>query len=84
MPTEGIKIEKYFHKNLGLYFTDGFGTDGSVVKGLNRLTNVYRATNTHIHHSTVTLTVSAVWYLNNSLNAVNVWNCMQFLFTTMI
>ena len=34
MPTEGIKIEKHFCKNLGLYFTDGFGSDGSVVKGL--------------------------------------------------
>ena len=34
MPIEGIKIEKYFCKNLGLYFTDGFGSDGSVVKGL--------------------------------------------------
>ena len=34
MPTEGIKIEKHFLKNLGLYFTDGFGSDGSVVKGL--------------------------------------------------
>ena len=34
MPTEGIKIEKHFCKNLGLYFTNGFGSDGSVVKGL--------------------------------------------------
>ena len=34
MPTEGIKIHKHFRKNLGLYFTDGFGSDGSVVKGL--------------------------------------------------
>ena len=55
MPTEGIKIEKHFRKNLGLYFTDGFGSDGSVVKGLNRLTNVYRATNTHIHAIGLTL-----------------------------
>ena len=29
-----IKIEKHFRKNLGLYFTDGFGSDGSLVKGL--------------------------------------------------
>ena len=35
MPAEGIKIEKHFCKNLGQYFTDGFGSDGSVVKGLN-------------------------------------------------
>ena len=35
MPAEGIKIEKHFRKNLGQYFTDGFGSDGSVVKGLN-------------------------------------------------
>ena len=35
MPTEGIKIEKHFCKSLGLYFTDGFGSDGSVVKGLS-------------------------------------------------
>ena len=34
MPAEGIKIEKHFCKNLGQYFTDGFGSDGSVVKGL--------------------------------------------------
>ena len=34
MPTEGIEIEKLFCKNLGLYFMDGFGSDGSVVKGL--------------------------------------------------
>ena len=39
MPTEGIKIEKHFCKNLGLYFTDGFGSDGSVVKGLNIIAN---------------------------------------------
>ena len=31
---EGIKIEEHFCTNLGLYFTDGFGSDGSVVKGL--------------------------------------------------
>ena len=37
MPTEGIKIEKHFRKNLGLYFTDGFRSDGSVVKGINHL-----------------------------------------------
>ena len=35
MPTGGIKIEKkQFRKNLGLYFTDGSGSDGSVAKGL--------------------------------------------------
>ena len=34
MPIEGIEIEKLFRKNLGLYFTDGFGSDGSKVKGL--------------------------------------------------
>ena len=34
MPTDGLIIEKHFCKNLGLYFTDGFGSDGSVVKGL--------------------------------------------------
>ena len=34
MPVKGIKIEKHFRKNLGQYFTDGFGSDGSVVKGL--------------------------------------------------
>ena len=36
MPIEGIKIEKHFRKNLGLYFTDGFGSDGNVVKGLTQ------------------------------------------------
>ena len=39
MPAEGIKIEKHFRKNLGQYFTDGFGQDGRVVKGLNALQN---------------------------------------------
>ena len=39
MPTEGSKSEKHFLKNLGLYFTDGFGSDGSVVKGLKRVLN---------------------------------------------
>ena len=34
MQTEGIKIDKHFRKNLGLYFTDGFGSDGCVVKWL--------------------------------------------------
>ena len=38
MPIEGIKIEKHFRKILGQYFTDGFGSDGSVVKGLRILT----------------------------------------------
>ena len=37
MPIEGIKIGKHFRKNLGLYLTDGFGSDGGVVKGLNAL-----------------------------------------------
>ena len=37
MQTEGIKIDKHFHENLGLYFTDGLGSDGSVVKGLRRI-----------------------------------------------
>ena len=32
--TGGIKIDKHFRKNLGLYLSDGFGSDGSVVKGL--------------------------------------------------
>ena len=36
MPAEGIKIEKYFRKNLGQYFVVGFGSDGSVVKGLKQ------------------------------------------------
>ena len=39
MQTDGIKIDKNFLKNLGLYFTDGFGSDGSVVKGLNIIEN---------------------------------------------
>ena len=34
MHTEEINIDEHFHKNLGLYFTDGLGSDGSVVKGL--------------------------------------------------
>ena len=34
MPAEGIKIEKHFRKNLGQYYTDGFGSDGRVVTGL--------------------------------------------------
>ena len=38
--TGGIKIDKHFRKNLGLYFTDGFGSDGSVVKGLRNWTTV--------------------------------------------
>ena len=37
MPIEGIKIEKHFLKILSLYFTDGFGSDGRVVKGLKRI-----------------------------------------------
>ena len=36
MQTDGIKIDKHFPKNLGQCFTDGFGSDGSVVKGLRR------------------------------------------------
>ena len=32
--TEGIKTYKHFPKKLGLYFTDGLGSDGSLVKGL--------------------------------------------------
>ena len=34
MQTDGIKIDKHFPKNLGQYFMDGFGSDGTVVKGL--------------------------------------------------
>ena len=32
MQTEAIKIDKHFLKNLGLYFADGLGSDGSIVK----------------------------------------------------
>ena len=39
MQTEGIKIDKQFCKNLGLYFTDGLDSDGSLVEGLSM--NVY-------------------------------------------
>ena len=35
MQTDGIKIDKHFPKNLGQYFMDGFGSDGTVVKGLS-------------------------------------------------
>ena len=35
MQTDGIKIDKNFPKNLGQYFMDGFGSDGTVGKGLN-------------------------------------------------
>ena len=34
MQTEGINIDKHFRKNLGLYFMEGLGSDGSVVKGI--------------------------------------------------
>ena len=34
MQTDGIKIDKHFPKNLGQYFIDGFGSDGTVGKGL--------------------------------------------------
>ena len=34
LQTEGIKIDKHFRKNLGVYFTDGLGSDGCVAKGL--------------------------------------------------
>ena len=34
MHTEEIKIDKHFRKNLGVYFTDGLGSDGCVAKGL--------------------------------------------------
>ena len=34
MQTESIKTYKHFPKKLGLYFTDGLGSDGSLVKGL--------------------------------------------------
>ena len=33
MKTEGIEIDKHFPKKLGQHFTDGLGSDGSVVKG---------------------------------------------------
>ena len=36
MQIDGIKIDKHFPKILGLYFTDGLGSDGSVGKGLRR------------------------------------------------
>ena len=36
MQTDGIKIEKHFPKNLGHYFTDGFGSDGSAVEGYSK------------------------------------------------
>ena len=43
MPTEGIKIKKkHFRKNLGWYFTDGFGSDGSVVKGIVMIDITYK------------------------------------------
>ena len=32
MQTVEIKIDKHFCKNLGLYGTEGLGSDGSVVK----------------------------------------------------
>ena len=35
--TEGIKIDRHFRKNLGLYFTDVLASDGSVAKGLKKL-----------------------------------------------
>ena len=35
MQTGGIIIDKHFPKNLGQYFMDGFGSDGSIVRGLN-------------------------------------------------
>ena len=31
---KGSKLKRYLLKNSGLYFADGFGSDGSVVKGL--------------------------------------------------
>ena len=34
MQTDGIKVDKHFPKNLGQYFMDRFGSDGTVVKGL--------------------------------------------------
>ena len=34
MQTDGIKIDKHFPKNFGQHFMDGFGSDGTVVKGL--------------------------------------------------
>ena len=37
MQTDGIKIDKHFPKNLAQYFMDGFGSDGTVVKGLTIL-----------------------------------------------
>ena len=33
--TGGIKIYGHFPKKLGLYFTDGLGSDGSVAMGVN-------------------------------------------------
>ena len=35
MQTDGIKIDKHFPTKLGQYFMDGFGSDGTVVKGLS-------------------------------------------------
>ena len=37
MQSDGIKIDKHFPKNLGLYYMDGLGSDGSVVKGLKNI-----------------------------------------------
>ena len=34
MQTDRIKIDKHVPKNLGQYFMDGFGSDGTVVKWL--------------------------------------------------
>ena len=36
MQTDGIKIDKHFPRNLGQYFTDGFGSDGGVVKDIQK------------------------------------------------
>ena len=40
MQTDRIKIDKHFPKNLCQYFADRFGSDGSVVKGLNTFPNI--------------------------------------------
>ena len=50
MSTERIKSENVFLKNVGLYFTDGFDSDGSVVKGLKQLSGFKQKTAYYVYN----------------------------------
>ena len=79
MPTEGINIKRHFRKNLGLYFTDGFRSDGSVVKGLNHVevTPISASDFVEIIACSVVSSIF-LWYVN-----LNAWKSSECIYIYM-